>query len=99
MSLSMWFERLLLSGINSKRIEDEPNGRADVIDALIISPNSLLFELSIPDGSRNRQTLRGFYVRSRSQNTIADLSFNNFNMEYSAFCLEEIGLFSFNYFY
>lgn len=53
----MWFERLLLSRINSKKIEDEPNGRANVIDALIVSSNGLLFELSILDGSRNRQTI------------------------------------------
>lgn len=65
-------EHLLLSGINSKRIEDEPNGRANVIDALIVSPNGLLFELSIPDGSRNRRTSRGSHVRFHSRSVITE---------------------------
>lgn len=71
-------EHLLLSGINSKRIEDEPNGRAAVIDALIVSPNGLLFELSIPDGSRNRRTSRGSYIRFRSRSAAAERPLFNY---------------------
>lgn len=47
-------ERLPLSAINCRRIEDE--ARLDVIDALIVSPNGLLYQLSILDDSRNRWT-------------------------------------------
>lgn len=75
-------EHLLLSGINLNGIEDEPNGRADVIDALIVSLNGLLFELSIPDGSRNRPTSRGFYVRSRPRSAIADYVIEKFSITF-----------------
>ena len=76
-------EHLLLSGINSKRIEDEPNGRANVIDALIVSPNGLLFELSIPKRFTQPTNVTRRLCKISLTSVITEhLSFNHLRMEW-----------------